>query len=163
MQHHHQIFFFLPFTCTNHVFQMRYKTKVPSLTFDYLSQRSPLIWGVDFYVCGHFSISSVQHFWSSSPRIPQQPQSVFEGAHFLQAFSFKEFPSLVCWCIVIHHDRPQGPTLFQRGRLDFTCVQCNVCSDTGPPVLSPIREEWVMYSKSHTQEDCCRKKAGSGN
>ena len=39
---------------------------------------------------------------------------------------FNEFPSLVCWCIVIHYHRPQGPTLFQRVRWDFTCVQSDV-------------------------------------
>ena len=54
---------------------------------------------------------------------------------------FNEFPSLVYWCTVIHHHRPQGPTLFRRVRWDFTCVQCNVFTDTRPPVLSPIRED----------------------
>ena len=54
---------------------------------------------------------------------------------------FNEFPSLVYWCTVIHHHRPQGPTLFRRVRWDFTCVQCYVCTYTGPPVLSPIRED----------------------
>ena len=46
-------------------------------------QRSPLIfWGYLFYVSGHFSTQSFYQFWSRSPRIPQQPQYVFEGAHF---------------------------------------------------------------------------------
>ena len=54
---------------------------------------------------------------------------------------FNEFPSLVYWCTVIHHHRSQGPTLFRRVRWDFTCVQCYVCTYTGPPVLSPIRED----------------------
>ena len=99
-------------------------------------------------------------FWSRSPRIPQQPQSVFEGAHFL---SLNKFPSLVCWCIVIHHHRPQGPTLLRRVRWDFTCVQCDVCTDTGPPVLCPIPEDYVMYSKFITLGDCSRLSAGSGN
>ena len=51
---------------------------------------------------------------------------------------FKEFTSLVCWCNVMFHHWPQGPTLFRRVRWDFTCVQCNMCTDMGPPVLSPI-------------------------
>ena len=71
---------------------------------------------------------------------------------------FKKFPSLVCWCTVIHHQRPQGPYLFWSVSWDFSGVQCDVCTDTGSPVLSPIREDWVMYSKSLTQGN-----AGSGN
>ena len=59
----------------------------------------------------------------------------FSREHFFVCFN--EFPSIVCRCIVIHHHRPQGPTLFQRERWDFTCVQCDVCTDTGPLVLSP--------------------------
>ena len=59
---------------------------------------------------------------------------------------FNEFPALVCWYIVIHYHRPQGPTLFRRVRWVFTCVLCNVCTDTAPPVLSPIRKDYVMYS-----------------
>ena len=27
-------------------------------------------------------------------------------------------------------------------------MQCNVCTDTGPPVLSSIQEDKVMYSQS---------------
>ena len=54
---------------------------------------------------------------------------------------FNKFPSLVYWCTVIHHHWPQGPTLFRRVRWDFMCVQCDVCTDTGPPVLSPIWED----------------------
>ena len=52
---------------------------------------------------------------------------------------FNKFPSLMCWCTVIHHHWPQGPTLFQRVKWDFTCVQCNVCTDMQPPVLNPRR------------------------
>ena len=51
--------------------------------------------------------------------------------------------SLVCWCVVIHHHRPQEPTLFRRVRWDFMCVQCDVCTDTGPPGLSLIREDKI--------------------
>ena len=43
------------------------------------------------------------------------------------------------------------------------CVQCDVCIDTEPPVLSPIREDKVIYSKSLTQEDCSIINADSGN
>ena len=71
------------------------------------------------------------NFWSRSPRIPKQSGRTF-------FVGFNKLPSLVCWCIVIHHHRPQEPTLFQRVRWDFMCVQCDVCTDTGPPVLSPI-------------------------
>ena len=35
-----------------------------------------------FYVCGRFSNPSLYHFWSRSPRILQQSQSVFEETHF---------------------------------------------------------------------------------
>ena len=38
-----------------------------------------------------------------------------------------------------------------------------VCTSTGPPVLSPIREDKVMHSKSLTQGDCSRMSAGGGN
>ena len=55
---------------------------------------------------------------------------------------FNEFPSLVYWNIVIHHHQPQGPTLFGRVRWDFTCLQCNVCTDMGPPALSHIQEDY---------------------
>ena len=54
---------------------------------------------------------------------------------------FYELPSLVCLCKCHPSSPATGPTLFRRVRWDFTCVQCNVCSDTGPPVLSPIRED----------------------
>ena len=54
---------------------------------------------------------------------------------------FKEFPSLVYWCTVIRHHQPQVPPLFRKVRWDFTCVQCDVCTDTGPSVLSLIRED----------------------
>ena len=34
-----------------------------------------------------------------------------------------EFPSLECWCIVIHHHRPQRPTLFSKSEMGF-----NLCA-----------------------------------
>ena len=54
---------------------------------------------------------------------------------------FNQFPSLVCWGTVIHHHRSQRPTLFRKVRWDFTCVQCNVYTDTGPPVVSPVQKD----------------------
>ena len=47
---------------------------------------------------------------------------------------FKKFTSLMCWCTVIHHQQPQGPThFFKKVKWDFT-MQCYVCSDTGPSI-----------------------------
>ena len=60
---------------------------------------------------------------------------------------FNEFPSFsrVLVHTVIHQYRLQGPTLIiQRVRWDFACAQCDVCTDMGPPVLSPIQEDLVM-------------------
>ena len=38
---------------------------------------------------------------------------------------FNKFPSLMCWCTVIHHHRPQKPTLFQRDGILLVCsVMC---------------------------------------
>ena len=39
--------------------------------------------------------------------------------------SFNELNSLVCWCTVIQHHRPQGATLFRRVRRKFTRI-CSV-------------------------------------
>ena len=66
-----------------------------------------------------FFYSIFYYFWSRSPRIPQQ-KSFFEGAHdfFL---GINQCPSLLCWCIVIHHHWPQGTTIFRTVRLNFTC------------------------------------------
>ena len=105
-------------------------------------QYSPLICGLIFYVCGFFSALSFYHFWSKSPCILQQLKCIFEGARFCR---FNKFHSLVCLCIVIHHHRPQMQTLFRRVRWHLTGVQCDVRKDTKPPVLSPIREDQVMY------------------
>ena len=59
--------------------------------------------------------------------------SPFSKEHIFVGFN--EFPSLVYWCIVIHHHRPQGPTLFQMSEMGF--YVCNVFFDTGPPVSHP--------------------------
>ena len=58
----------------------RFKKSVFSSFLKYLSlsQLSPLF----FAFCGRLSTPSFYHFWSRSPHIPQQPQSVFKGAHF---------------------------------------------------------------------------------
>ena len=47
--------------------------------------------------------------------------SPFSKEHIFVGFN--EFPSLVCWCIVIYHHRPEGHTLVGRVRWDFMCVQ----------------------------------------
>ena len=41
-----------------------------------------LICCVNFYVTGRFSTPHFYHFVVGLPGIPQQPQSIFEGAHF---------------------------------------------------------------------------------
>ena len=67
-----------------------------------------LICGVNFYVCGHFST----HFWSRSPRIPQQPQSVFEG--FLYSFSEAKTeprPQTTQYKLVVLRDQSMDKTL----------------------------------------------------
>ena len=53
-----------------------------------LFQRSPLIGGVNifFYVCGRFSTPFYINFGVGPPPLPQQPQSVFEGAHICRFF-----------------------------------------------------------------------------
>ena len=84
--------------------------------------------------------------------------SRFQGSSFMQVLT-----SFLLSCTFIHHHRLQGPTLFRRVRWDFTFVQCDVCAYTGPPVLSPIRKDQVIYSISITQGDCSRINAGSGN
>ena len=57
----------------------------------------------------------------------------------LSSMGFNEFPSLVCWCIVT--DNRGLLYFFQRVRWDFMCVHCDVCTDTGPPIASPILED----------------------
>ena len=76
-----------------------------------LSQRSPLIFRVDFFTIVavfllhlFFIIFGVGLPAYLSNHNPFSREHIFVG--------FNEFPSLVHWCAVIHHDRPQGPTLF---------------------------------------------------
>ena len=88
-----------------------------------ISQHSPLICVVIFYVCGHLTTPSFYHFWSTAYF---SNHSLFSREHIFVGFN--EFLSLVCWSTVIHHHRPQGPTLFRIARWDFTC--CAVCAIT---------------------------------
>ena len=102
----------------------------------------PLICGVNFfffYVCGRFSTLSFLIIFGVGLPAYLSNHNPFSREHILVGSN--EFPSLMYWCTVIHHHRPQGPTLFRTVRWDFTCVQCYVCTYTGPPVLSPIRED----------------------
>ena len=79
------------------------------------------LWPVFFY---HF-------FLSRSPRLLQQPISVFKSFF------------LMYWFNIIHHHRPQGITWtysFSKREMGFNvCVQCNVCPDTGPCFKSHLR------------------------
>ena len=108
----------------------------PGAVLASLSQLCPLVlWGI-FYVYGRFSIPAFYHFFLVGLPAYFSNHSPFLREHIFVGFN--EFPSLVCWCTVIHHHLPQGPTLFRIVRWDFTCVQCYVYTDTGPPVSSPI-------------------------
>ena len=93
-----------------------------------------------------FSTLSFCHFFAVGLPAYLSIYNPFLREHIFVGFN--EFPSLVCWCIIIHNHRPQGPTLLRRVRWDFTCVQCYMCTDTGPPVLSPIRQaQWRRGSE----------------
>ena len=94
--------------------------------------------GLIYYICGRFS-TNLFIIFGVGLHAYLSNQNPFSREHIFVGFN--EFPSLMCWCIVIHHHRPQGPTLFRRVRWDFTYVQCDVCTDTRPPVLSPIGED----------------------
>ena len=61
-----------------------------------------------------FSVGFLAYFCNHNPFLREH---IFVG--------FNEFPSLVCWCTVIHHHQPQGPTLFWREMGLYMCaVQC---------------------------------------
>ena len=105
-----------------------------------LSQRSPFnLWGQYFTSVAVFLLHLFYHFFGVGLPAYLSNHNPFSREHIFVGFN--EFPSLVYWCTVIHRHRPQGPTHFRRVRWDFTCVQCYVCTYTGPPVLSPIRED----------------------
>ena len=90
-------------------------------------QRSPLfaglrLWLFSFSISYHiFLVDLPAYFRNHSPLLREH---IFVG--------FNKFPSVVCWCTVIHHHWPHGLTLLRRVRWDFKCVQCNMCTDTGP-------------------------------
>ena len=105
-----------------------------------LSLSVPLLFvGLIYYVCGRFSTPFLFIILGVGLPAYLSNHNLLSREHIFVGFN--EFSSLVYWCSVIHHHRPQGPTLFRRVRWDFTCVQCYVCTYTGPPVLSPIRED----------------------
>ena len=81
------------------------------------------------------------YFWSRWPSIPRSATTIDPFSREHRLVGSNEFPSLKCLCIVVHLHQPHGPILFGRVRWDFICVQCDVCTDMGPPVLSPIRED----------------------
>ena len=95
-----------------------------------------------------FSLSDILNFrgWITSvfysiPSILQHPQSVFKGANFcrfLTSFLLSYVGALSS--IITGH---KGLLFFEEWDGIFH-VQCNVCANTGPPILSPIREDQVM-------------------
>ena len=95
-----------------------------------LSQRFSL-WFLTF-VAAPFFYSISNHFFGVGLPAYLSYHNLFLREHI--SVGFNEFPSLLCWDIVIHHHRPQGPSLFWR-------VKWDVCTDTVPPVLIPIRED----------------------
>ena len=112
--------------------------KIESISLS-LSKRSPLFCWVISYVCGRLPTPSFYHFFGVGLPAFLSNHSLFSREHIF--LGCNEFPSLVYWYIVFHYNRPNQPTLFRRVRWDFTCVQCDVCTETGPLVFSPIRED----------------------
>ena len=55
-----------------------------------------------FFLLHYLKVVLLVYFSNHSP---------FQREHIF--VDFYEFHSLVSWCIVIHHDRPKGPSLFQ--------------------------------------------------
>ena len=93
-----------------------------------------------FHICGRFSTPSFFIIFGVGLPAYLSNHNLFSREHiFVNFVGLNDFPSLVYWCTVIHHHRPQGPTLIQRVRWDFTRVQCDVCTDMGPPVKSHPR------------------------
>ena len=87
--------------------------------------------GIPLYFAGLFSKSisifrlpSFYHFFFGG-----LPQYFSNHSTFLREYNFvgfNELPSLVCWCNVLYHHRPQRSTFFRRVRWDLTCVRCDV-------------------------------------
>ena len=44
-------------------------------------------------------------------------------AHFLKVLTSFLMSSLMCWCIVIYHHRPQGPTLSKSKMEFYVCAE----------------------------------------
>ena len=83
-----------------------------------------------FYVYGRFSTPDFLSIFGEV--FPHTSATIL---HFRGSTILWVLTSFFLSCVgFIHHHRPQGPTLFRRVRWDFTCVQCCVCTDTGPPV-----------------------------
>ena len=106
--------------------EARYLAAWQSLFILSLSLLSPLICGVNFYVCGRFSTPLFKIIFRVGLPAYLRNHNPFPREHIFVGFN--EFPFLVCWCIVIHHHQPQGPTLLQNS-WDFTCLQCDVCTE----------------------------------
>ena len=78
----------------------------------------------------------LHHFFSRSPSILQQTQSVFRE-HIFCKF---EQVSVTCMLVQCHPSSPAtGALTLFRDFMFFT--QCNVCTDTGPLVISTILED----------------------
>ena len=99
-------------------------SKTGTHIFFFFQRESPLICGVNFFLrlCP-FSTPSLIILGVGLPAYLSN-HNPFSREHSLVGFN--KFLSLVCWCIVIHHHWPQGPTFFRRVRWDFMCVQCDV-------------------------------------
>ena len=80
----------------------------------------PVLMGRFFNIseCIFFYIEFIIYSGSKSPCIFQQPQFIFERAHFSWLYRV----SFMCWGTVIFHHRLQGPTLFQRKIWYFMCM-----------------------------------------
>ena len=127
------------FTSTSTIEKGQFKLLYLSLSLS-LTLRSSLICGViTFVVVFLLHFYHIFFFFGVDCPDYSSNHSLFSREHIF--VDFNKFPSLLCWCTVIHHHQTQGATLFRRVRSDFTCVQCSVCICTGPPVLSPIRED----------------------
>ena len=125
----------LLYQCSSDAYFEKKLSKMPNIleyTFS-LSQRSPLFCGVYLlsiavfllHLFIIFGVGLHAYFSNHSP---------FSREH--KYVCFNEFPSLVCWYTVIHHNRPQRPTLFRRMKWDFTCMQRYVYTDTGQTLFA---------------------------
>ena len=87
-----------------------YFSAFPFILLGYFLRLWPL-YSIFFH---HFLVGLPAYFSNHSP--------FFREHNFV---GFNKFPSLMCWCTVIHHHRPQKPTLFQRDGILLVCsVMC---------------------------------------